>query len=74
MKTKQIIPAPSKLMVLVNDFDEDGSMVGNIQYIMAYGLLDSGEVLPLIGGEKGNLEPINKDLFVRTWFEGDSND
>lgn len=73
MKVKQVIPAPAKLMVLCNDFDEDGSMVGNIQQVMAYGLLDNGEVLPLVEGSKGNLEPINKKLFIRTWFEGDDN-
>lgn len=74
MKVKQIIPAPARLMILCNDYDEeDGSMVANIQQVMAYGLLDNGEVLPLVEGNKGNLKPIDKDLFIRTWFEGDDN-
>jgi hypothetical protein len=71
MKIKQIIQAPPKLMILCNDFDEDGSFVTSIEHVIAYALMDNGEVLPLIEGEKGNLEPINKELFIRTWFEGE---
>ena len=71
MKIKQIIPAPYKLMVLFNEWTEGGDvyLVGNTQYVMAYALMDNGEVLPLVEGVEGNLQPVSKNMFVRTWFE-----
>lgn len=72
MKIKQIIPAPYKLMVLFNEWeDAEGGpyLVGNTQYVMAYALMDNGEVLPLVEGVEGNLQPVSKNMFVRTWFE-----
>jgi hypothetical protein len=77
MKIKQIIPAPYKLMVLFNEWeDTEGGpyLVGNTQYVMAYALMDNGEVLPLVEDVEGDLQPVSKDMFIRTWFEGCGND
>lgn len=73
MKIKQIIPAPPKLTIVYNAHelvDGQSYMVGVVEDVRAYGLLESGAVVPLVENqETGRLEPID-GRFVRTCFEG----
>ena len=73
MKIVQIMQAPKGLTATYNSMYEDGYYETAIDDVIAYGLYDTGKIVPLIIGDMGELEPIiSNHVVVR--FEGDIND
>lgn len=73
MKIIQIMQAPKGLTATYNSMHEDGYYETAIDSIIAYGLYDTGKIVPLIIGNMGELEPIVSNHIV-VYFKGDTND
>lgn len=71
MKIIQIMQAPKGLVATYNSMHEDGYYETAIVDVIAYGLYDTGRMIPLIIGNMGELEPIVSNHIV-VYFEGDT--
>ena len=74
MKLLQIIQAPANMQIFFNgvewdENDEPLGVVGIQKTVIGYGLYSDGTVLPLVEGEKGALEPVLEENYVRSWIE-----
>lgn len=72
MKVIQIMQAPKGLTATYNSMHEDGYYETAVVDVIAYGLYDTGKVIPLIIGDTGELEPIVSNHVV-VCFKGDTN-
>lgn len=72
MKIIQIMQAPKGLVATYNSMHEEGYYETAIDYVIAYGLCDTGKIVPLIIGDMGELEPIiSNHVVVRYRFDED---
>lgn len=71
MKIIQIMQAPKGLVATYNSMHEEGYYETAIDYVIAYGLCDTGKIVPLVIGDKGALEPIVSNHVVVYFEEGE---